>query len=217
MYGVDVRRLDDVDVHAAFTGQIPRQRRGMRLRQMSLAADEVVRVNDWLVTSPLRTAFDCARWLPFIEAVVVVDALAQARLIELQALAQFVREHPGVRWVRRAARVVAVADAGSESPMETRLRLLLLQAGFTNLQTQLNIYSATEAFVARVDLAFAAARVAVEYDGAWHWTQRREDDRRRAALRALGWTVLVYSAEDVYRHPHTIITEVGQALRRAAA
>lgn len=215
-YGVDVRRQDDVEVHAAFADTVPRQRAGMRLRRLMLAADEVVAIGGWLVTTPMRTAFDCARWLPTTEAVVVVDALAHAGLIDLEGLLAFAALHPGVRWVRRVAGVVALADARSESPMETRLRLLLTRAGFVGLEPQFVVRALSGAFVARVDLAFPAARVAVEYDGAWHWEQRRQDDRRRDALRDLGWTVIVVSAEDYYGNPDAIIRRVAAALRTAA-
>jgi hypothetical protein len=77
-HGVDVRSADDHDVHIAIDGQVPRRRPGMVLRQVALQPDEVMVVGRWLVTTPLRTAFDSARWLPFVEALVVVDALAHA-------------------------------------------------------------------------------------------------------------------------------------------
>jgi very-short-patch-repair endonuclease len=60
-------------------------------------------------------------------------------------------------------------------------------------------------------------KVAVEYDGALHWSRRRADDRRRDAIRALGWTVIVVSAEDYYRHPSGLVVQVRSALRAAAA
>ena len=215
--GVDVRPQDDVVVHAAFADAVPRQRPGMHLRRLRLAADEVVQVGRWLVTSPLRTAFDCARWFPPVEAVVAIDALAHARLLDLAELAGFARAHPGVRWVRRVATVVSFADARSESPMESRLRVLLVRSGLDGLVPQYVVSDASGRFVARLDLAFPRYRVAVEYDGAFHWKQRREDDRRRDAVRLLGWTVLVVSAEDYYRHPDDVIARVRTALADAAA
>jgi very-short-patch-repair endonuclease len=94
--------------------------------------------------------------------------------------------------------------------------LVLVLAGLAPPVTQHVIRTADGRFVARVDLAYVEANLVVEYDGAWHWQQRRRDDRRRDALRALGWTVLVFSAEDVYRHPADIVVAVESALRRAA-
>jgi very-short-patch-repair endonuclease len=216
-YGVDVRATDDIVVHAAFADRVPRQRRGLRLYQLQLAPEEVRRRGRWLVTTPLRTAFDCARWLPLVDAVVVTDALAHAGLLEFDDVLAFANAHPGVRWVRRIPEVVRLSDGRSESPMESRLRLLLVLAGFTGLEPQFVVRDGCGHFVGRVDLAFPALRVAVEYDGAWHWKQRRADDRRRDKLRALGWTVLVFSAEEYYGKPDMILQGVAEALADAAA
>ena len=215
-HGVDVRQAEDVVIHAAFADGAPRQRRGMQLRQLKLEPHEVMRRDRWLVTSPLRTAFDCSRWLSLVEAVVLVDAMAHMGLITLDGLLAFASEHPGTRWVRRVATVVRYADARSESPMESRLRLLLVLAGLDGLEPQYVVRTASGSFVARVDLAYVAARVIVEYDGAWHWKQRRADDRRRDRLRGLGWTVIVVSAEDYYGDPGGVVQRVDQALRTAA-
>jgi hypothetical protein len=216
-YGVDVRANDDLTVYAAFEGQIPRKRLGMDLRQVALRSDEVVARGRWLVTTPMRTAFDCGRWLPLVEAAVVVDALAHDGLIDVGQLEAFARDHPRVRGLSQVVRVAQIADPLAESPMETRLRLILVFALLPVPTSQLNVFTNSGRFVARLDLGYENYKVAVEYDGAFHWEQRREDDRRRDALRALGWTVLVFSAEDVYRRPTTVAMQVGAALRRAGA
>ena len=100
--------------------------------------------------------------------------------------------------------------------METRLRLVLVLGGLPRPRTQIEVYEPSGRFVGRVDMGYEALKVAVEYDGAWHWKQRRNDDRRRDALRALGWTVLVFSAEDVYQHKLDVVRAVRNALAEAA-
>jgi very-short-patch-repair endonuclease len=169
------------------------------------------------VTSAARTAYDCARWLPLVEAVVVVDALLHAGLTTPEEIAAVVDRHRGERWIRRVGPVLSLVDGRSESPMESRLRVLLLRAGLVGLEPQYVVRRAGGRFVGRLDLAFPAARVAVEYDGAWHWQQRRADDRRRDALRRLGWTIVVVSAEDYYGDPHGIVRRVREELAAAAA
>jgi very-short-patch-repair endonuclease len=216
-HGPDVRRVDDVVVHVGFTRSVPRRRAGLRLRELTLLPDEVVRIGRWLVTSAARTAYDCARWLPLVEAVVVVDALLHAGLTTPEEIAAVMARHRGERWISRVGRVLSLADGRSESPMESRLRLLLVRAGLGGLEPQFEVYDAGGVFVGRLDLAYVDARVAVEYDGAWHWQQRREDDRRRDALRALGWTIVVVSAEDYYGDPQGIVRTVRAELARAAA
>jgi very-short-patch-repair endonuclease len=59
--------------------------------------------------------------------------------------------------------------------------------------------------------------LAIEYDGALHWAQRRADDRRRDLMRELGWDVLVVSSEDYYQTPGLIVAKVRGALVKRAA
>lgn len=216
-HGLDVRREDDVAVYVGFARTVPRRRDGLHLRELTLLPDEVVRIGRWLVTSAARTAYDCARWLPLVEAVVVVDALLHAGLTTPDGIAAVVQRHRGERWISRLVPVLALADGRAESPMESRLRVLLIRAGLVGLEPQFEVLTDAGRFVARLDLAFPAYKVAVEYDGAWHWKQRREDDRRRDAVRALGWTVVVVSAEDYYGNPRGVVADVRRALDRAAA
>ena len=97
--------------------------------------------------------------------------------------------------------------------METRLRLLLVEAGLPRPQAQWEVKNAGGVVLWRLDLAYAVEKIAIEYDGAWHWKQRRDDDRRRAALRALGWDVHVFDADDVYVDPDRVVQEGRTALR----
>ena len=54
----------------------PRSHPGLLLHRDRLARDEVQQCNGVLVTTPVRTAYDLARWQEPVEAVVAVDALA---------------------------------------------------------------------------------------------------------------------------------------------
>ncbi|MGC1213548.1 MAG: DUF559 domain-containing protein [Micromonospora sp.] len=113
-----------------------------------------------------------------------------------------------------------MAEPLSESPMETRLRLLLLDAGLGPLTAHHDVLDARGRFVGRVDLAWPALRVAVEYDGDHHRERAhfRQDVARLNALRAAGWLVLRFTADDVLRHPARTVALVTQALheRRSA-
>jgi very-short-patch-repair endonuclease len=100
--------------------------------------------------------------------------------------------------------------------METRLRHLLVAAGLPRPTAQHVVRDATGAFVARLDLAYLGPRLAIEYDGALHWEQRREDDRRRDGVRALGWRVLVVSGSDLWDGGADLIARVRAHLRSAA-
>ncbi|WP_165939710.1 DUF559 domain-containing protein [Saccharopolyspora aridisoli] len=69
-------------------------------------------------------------------------------------------------------------------------------------------------FVARLDLAFEEAKVAVEHDGGWHAdpAQVEQDRDRRDRLRALGWAVIVVTNDRLRDHVDEAIAEVAASL-----
>jgi hypothetical protein len=219
LYGADVRRDSDLDVHVYVPpGQRLRRRDGVVERETSLCADDVWRVGDVLVTSPTRTAFDCLRMRDETMAVVAADALTHLRRTTVDDLGAYVDRQRRVRNCRVAAGRLSLVEPLTESPMETRVRLLLRRAGLPMPQPQWVVRTAAGEFVARLDFAWPDARVALEYDGADHWSQRRHDDRRRAAARALGWHIDVISADDYWKTPDAVVEMVWRALssRRTA-
>jgi Protein of unknown function (DUF559) len=173
------------------------------------------------VTTPLRTAFDLGRQAPRVSALVAVDALLHRRVVKLPALRAYAGAHAGWPGLSLLREVLALAEPLSESPMETRLRLLLLDAGLGPLTAQHDVLDLRGRFVARVDLAWPALRVAVEYDGDHHRERAhfRQDVARLNALRAAGWLVLRFTADDVLRQPAHTVALVAQALceRRATS
>lgn len=74
--------------------------------------------------------------------------------------------------------------------------------------------------MARVDLGFPEARVAVEYDGREPHLQSGafvRERRRQNALLAAGWLVLRYTAEGLRGRSHAVVREVSAAVHQRAA
>src|SRR5207253_2829732 len=99
-----------------------------------LPEEDLVEINGLLVTNPLRTVYDLVRGFDLhkgaqrydvVEAVVAADAFLHARLITPEELMEFQKDR---RWPNglRVGRVLELADAGAESPMESRLRMVLV-------------------------------------------------------------------------------------------
>ncbi|MEV4760293.1 DUF559 domain-containing protein [Micromonospora sp. NPDC049559] len=141
--------------------------------------------------------------------------LLNRRVVRLEDLAAFREAHPGWPGSRMLAEVLALAEPLSESPMETRLRLLLRDAGAPPLTAQHDVYDSAGRFLGRVDLAYPAWRIAIEYEGDHHRERAhfQRDVARLNALRAAGWLVLRFTAEDVLRHPGRIVGQVAGAIR----
>ncbi|WP_158550708.1 endonuclease domain-containing protein [Geodermatophilus sp. TF02-6] len=116
------------------------------------------------------------------------------------------------RWgAARVRTAVPLVDPRAESAPESRVRVALALAGLTPVP-QYEVRVAGE-FLARVDLAFPEACVAVEYEGAHHFsdTQIVRDDARIRRLEAAGWRVIRLSAADL-RDLDAVVRRVLEAL-----
>jgi very-short-patch-repair endonuclease len=103
--------------------------------------------------------------------------------------------------------------------MESRLRLVIVDAGLPLPVSQHPVHSATGQFLGRVDFAWPEHLLGVEYDGDHHRErgQFRRDVGRLNALRMAGWTVLRFTADDVMRWPdetaRTLVVALSDAER----
>lgn len=131
---------------------------GLRTYGDRIAEADLVEAHNCRVTTPMRTAWDLARRLPLVEAVVAVDALARRGGFDPADLLEYRTAHPGARGSRRLDRVVALADPRAESPPETRLRVGLVLDGLPIPEAQYEIVDEFGFVLARVDLAYPPAR-----------------------------------------------------------
>lgn len=179
-----------------------------------LASRDIDRHAALPVTSLVRTGFDLGRRLRLCEAVVGIDALCHVRPLHPADIRAFAADRARWRGSARLAKALLLADPAAESPMETRLRLVLLAGGLPWPQVQLVVCDRHGRFVARVDLAYREHRLAIEYDGDQHRDRAtfRRDLRRQNALRACGWTILRFTAADIYGDPGKIVATVRAAL-----
>jgi hypothetical protein len=162
--------------------------------------DEVRTVNGVRVTTPARTALDIASRSPLTSAVASLDALARATRLPMAEVAALAERHRGMRGVRQAHRAIDLVDPGAESPRETWLRLLLINAGFPRPTTQIPVRNEYGALVAILDMGWEDRKIAAEYDGDHHWKDRRQlatDIRRAENVTERGWIHIRVTAQDV--------------------
>jgi very-short-patch-repair endonuclease len=92
------------------------------------------------------------------------------------------------------------------------LRLVLVDAGLPRPQTQIPVRDEFGTVIAYLDLGWEHLRVAVEYDGEQHRSDRSQynwDIRRLEILHQLGWIVIRVVAGD---RPAGIVRRVKTAL-----
>lgn len=185
---------------------------GMRVRGDRLRPDEVQVVNGLPVTTPARTALDLGCWYPPTFAVPAIDALARVCGLAVSDLGVLLERYPKRRGIRRARISVELMDAGAQSPKESWLRMILVMAGIPRPQTQIPVPDECGVVFAHLDMGWEEVKVAAEYDGEHHRTDREQygwDQRRRERLERLGWLVVRVIAG---QRPSEIISRVRSAL-----
>jgi hypothetical protein len=172
---------------------------GLRVSYGAAAGVDLMLAGGCRVTAPFRTTWDLARRLPLVEAVIAVDALARAGGFAPAELLTRRTSAPGARNCRRLDEVVALSDPRAESPRETRLRVGLVRAGLPAPEVQYRISDEHGFVLARVDLGYPCAKLAIEYDGATHFTARRArlDRERDGLLASHDWQTLRLARDDI--------------------
>jgi very-short-patch-repair endonuclease len=193
---------------------------GIVIHRDKLRDEEVCTLRGIAVTTPARTAFDLGRRKGLTRALVRVDALANATGLEVADVGALIQSHHGVRGLVQLRQILRLMDGGAESPQETRTRLLLVHSGLPKPETQIRILDRFNYPFARLDMGYRELKVAIEFDGAQHWTdpaQRTADIDRYAELAALGWRIIRVSSDLLRYRPDVVVVRVCVALREAGA
>jgi very-short-patch-repair endonuclease len=201
LLGLPLDPLHPIDVIVPVTSGV-RSRAGLNVRHCMLEPTSVVISKGLPSTSIVRTLRDLALRLPRIETLVAVDAALRAGLIDRSTIT-----------APRRLRMVAVHAEPAESPMETRLRWLLIKSGLPKPEVQRELRNADGRFVGRADLYYPTARLVIEYDGGTHRDRLVEDDHRQNLLLSAGYRLLRFTATDMHQRPETITSLVHRMLR----
>lgn len=225
---------DDGIVHLARARAAPRSERdGVRVHRMPVDDDELLDLDGLRVADGPRTFVDLAARLQLESLAAVGDVVVRRYgLAALQAAVDRRRHRPGIVLART---LLPLLDGGADSPAETRARLRLHAAGFTGLRHGVTVRDAAGGWLADPDLADELAKIAVQHDGAVHFTddpssgndsagkdraqrdavrRRRQDVQRDELTRQADWQVVVATALDD-RRPHLLVDKVTDAYRRA--
>lgn len=172
-------------------GALRKSTHGVHVHHSDLPADQM---RD-RVTTPLRTVIDCARTLPFDEALAVADSALRSRKVSRSELiaAGAAARGPGSVAVKLVAKH---ASDKADNPLESVLRALTIEVGL-ELTPQLHV--AEPGVFAVVDLGSEHLRLIIEAEGyETHGTRKglRRDCCRHTEFAIFGWTSLRYAYED---------------------
>lgn len=205
LHGIDLYPYADHDAGLEVEmcvgpGRTASRRDGIGGHRRTLLDDEVMDVEGIAVTTPLRTAVDLACVLRRRDALAALDAFRRTHDLSEASLSELMRRrYRGRRGVVQARALIPLSDPRSESIRESWVRVAIIDAGLPSPEPQVWIVVGGVPTY-RIDLAYVGLRVAVEYDGfddhLKNEEQIRNDEERRAWLRAHGWKVIVVQNGD---------------------
>ena len=203
------------DVHVTVPGDAGGTvRRGVKAHA---AADgtATTRIRALPITTPEQTFLDlAAAGIDLVALVVLGDTLVRACKTSARELVDAANRWRG-RGAKQARRAVRYVRDGVDSVMESRLRMLLVLAGLPAAQVNFIVRHPDGSWRMRFDLCYPALKLIIEYDGRQHamnTAQWQRDLKRREELDALGWRLIVVTAEDLYDAPEQVLVRVRAAL-----
>ena len=190
------------------------ERRGVHSHRLS-AHSHVVSFRGIRVSSPEQTFIDLACVLPLVDLVVLGDSLVKAKRTTVSRLVEVVQAWRG--WGSRPAlRAVGYVRKGVDSPMETRLRMLMVLAGLPEPVVNHIQYDAMGGWARRFDLSYPDLLLVIEYDGRQHADNDKQWDHdidRREGLDVEGWRLVVIRSKGIYAEPHRTLQRITDAMR----
>ena len=189
-----------------------RHRHGLRCHVAAIAAEQIEVIDGIRLSAPHQMFLELASQLSLVELVVVGDWLVRHGWTTCADLVEFC-DSTHQRYAKRARAAAAYVRPRVDSPMETRLRMLLVLAGLPEPQVNLKIRHEDGGILLRFDLCYPEVKVAVEYDGRQHvetLEQWERDVERRDDTD--GWRVVTVTSKGIYKEPARTIARVERAL-----
>lgn len=156
------------------------------------------------VLLPGPTVIDCARTLPFDEALSIADSALRHDDVTKPGLLRLADQVP-TRGRSKAQRVAREATGLAANPLESALRSIGLDVRGLHLRPQVLIQEG--GWSGKPDLVDERLRLVVEaesYEFHGNRSGLRRDCRRYTALVLLGWTVVRFCWEDVMFAPEYV-------------
>jgi Protein of unknown function (DUF559) len=172
------------------------------------------------VSTPTQAFLElAATGASLVDLVIAGDSLVKVTQLTPEAFIEAADECLGnkSRLARRAARLIRL---GVDSPMETRVRLLVVFAGLPEPEVNFILRDEQGHWQRRFDMCYRDLKLIIEYDGRQHAEDDHQwgsDIERREELDRLGWRLIIVRADGIYRYPERTLAKIQTALRDRGA
>jgi hypothetical protein len=188
----------------------------------SLPPEHLTVVGGVPATTAARTAVDLGRWVTLRSAVVVVDSTMRLGVSrdQLDEVIVRCRRWPGIRNARAA---VAFADPRAASPLESISRVVFRRLGVPAPDLQVPLGPDPDWPVGVVDFYWPEFGVIGEADGLLKYDDEEDEPRalraeklRQENLEALGYIVVRWTWDDIWRRPEWVVLRIRRAMAEGA-
>jgi hypothetical protein len=171
-------------------------------------------------SAPEQTFIDLAAiGMNLVDLVVLGDAMLKAKLTTIPTLIEAIQAWHGCG-TRLALHAARLMREGVDSPMETRVRLLIVMAGLPEPTVNVIVRGEDGSWRMRFDLCYLDQRLIVEYDGRQHADSPQQWERdiyRREQLDRMDYRLLIVTSRGVFNEPYRTLERVRDALRERGA
>lgn len=188
-----------------------KRRPGVVVYEERIDDDEVIQREDLRMTTPARTALDLARRLPRVEALEHLDAVAAKTSVTPADIGLLEDRYRTARGIRAARGIVGLMDPGAYSPSQSRLRLMMLDAGLPRPRTSIMLKD--DLWEATLAMGWEGPMVGLEHVDDLAILNPVQRIARDELFQRLGWFRILA------HHNHSrasIVNRVRTAIRRRA-
>jgi hypothetical protein len=192
---------------------------------------EAETVRGLALTGLVRTWIDLSAFLGRTDLTILGDAVLRTGRVSLAGLATAVGAAGRRRGVLLARQVLPLLAERVDSPMETRMRLFVVDAapravGADPAPRKLPeplvnqpLHDDAGGFIGTPDIRLRGTNVLLQYEGAHHWEDARRrgaDIRRDELYRAHGYESVRLVADDIFVRPARTVDRIWAAVERDA-
>lgn len=162
----------------------------------------------------MQTFVELAEMLGLVDLIVVGDHLVRRTSLTPAQLQKFCAESSH-RAARRAGDAAAYVRTDVDSPMETRLRMLIVLAGLPEPRINLTLRTVDGEMLRKYDLSYPELKIVIEYDGRHHVEridQWESDLARRESVDDEHWRILVVVSSGIYKSPSETLHRIHRLL-----
>ncbi len=189
---------------------------GIARHHIHISGSDLTTTNELPVTSAARTFCDLGNLLRLAELVAVGDRILWRRdpLATSRELWEALDRYVSRRGVRTIRAAIPLLTSRADSAPESEIRVSIIEFGLPLPQVNRAVSDRRGRLIATPDLSWPRHRIALEYEGDHHRTDRdqwQHDLERFSSLQEAGWIVLRATAADL-RDPRGLLQRLARLL-----